>query len=126
VAWKLTLNLSAPAAADVNSKLAGAFCDAFFGGLSAPFFLLHNSRTIRAVGATTSRKGTHVMLKHSILAAIVVTLTLTLTACGSSTKTTVTNSETQGQQLIDLKEAYDKGVITEKEYERAKEDILDQ
>ena len=66
------------------------------------------------------------MLKHSILAAIVVTLTLTLTACGSSTKTTVTNSETQGQQLIDLKEAYDKGVISEKEYERAKEDILDQ
>ncbi|MCB1690760.1 MAG: SHOCT domain-containing protein [Halioglobus sp.] len=36
------------------------------------------------------------------------------------------SSQTQGKQLLDLKEAYDKGVISEKEYERTKEDILDQ
>ena len=67
------------------------------------------------------------MLKHSALAAIIVALSLSLTAWGgSSTKTTVTNQETQGKQLMDLKEAYDKGVISEKEYEKAKERILDQ
>lgn len=67
------------------------------------------------------------MLKHSALAAVVIALTLSLTACGgSSTKTTVTNQETQGKQLMDLKEAYDSGVITEKEYEKAKERILKQ
>ncbi len=67
------------------------------------------------------------MLKHSLLAATVVALSLSLTACGgSSTKTTVNNQETQGKQLMDLKEAYDSGVISEKEYEKAKERILDQ
>lgn len=65
------------------------------------------------------------MLKHSILAAILVTITLSLTGCGGTT-TKVTNTETQGQQLIDLKEAYDKGVISEDEYEDAREEILDQ
>jgi hypothetical protein len=32
---------------------------------------------------------------------------------------------TTGQQLIDLNEAYKAGIITEKEYESQKEDILD-
>ncbi|MCB1841882.1 MAG: SHOCT domain-containing protein, partial [Halioglobus sp.] len=36
------------------------------------------------------------------------------------------NTDTQGQQLLDLKEAYDKGVISEKEYKRAKSKILKQ
>ena len=31
---------------------------------------------------------------------------------------------TQVQQLLDLKEAYDKGVITEKEYNKTKDKIL--
>ncbi|CAB5079361.1 hypothetical protein D3OALGA1CA_1544 [Olavius algarvensis associated proteobacterium Delta 3] len=29
-----------------------------------------------------------------------------------------------GQELIDVKKAFDEGVITEREYERAKKDIL--
>jgi len=29
-----------------------------------------------------------------------------------------------GQELLDLKKAYDEGVITEREYERAKKDIM--
>ena len=33
-------------------------------------------------------------------------------------------TETQGQQLLDLKEAYDSGVISEKEYEATKKKIL--
>ena len=58
-----------------------------------------------------------------VLAAIVVTLSLGMTGCGGST-TTVKQTETQGQQLLDLQEAYDKGVITEKEYNATKKKIL--
>lgn len=58
----------------------------------------------------------------TILGATVIALALSLTACGSST--TVQQVDTQGQQLLDLKEAYDKGVITEKEYNSTKKKIL--
>ena len=58
----------------------------------------------------------------TILGATVIALALSLTACGSST--TIQQTETQGQQLLDLKEAYDKGVITEKEYKATKKKIL--
>ena len=58
----------------------------------------------------------------SILGATIIALALSITACGSST--TVQQTETQGQQLMDLKGAYDKGVITEKEYNSAKKKIL--
>ncbi len=66
------------------------------------------------------------MLKQTFVGALVMALALALTGCGSSTETTVQNTETQGQQLMDLKEAYDKGVISEKEYKRTKEKILKQ
>jgi major membrane immunogen (membrane-anchored lipoprotein) len=61
-------------------------------------------------------------MNKTILGATVIALALTLTACGSST--TVQQTETQGQQLLDLKDAYDKGVITEKEYNNTKKKIL--
>lgn len=61
-------------------------------------------------------------MNKTILGAIVIALALSLTACGSST--VVKQTETQGQQLMDLKEAYDKGVITEKEYNNTKKKIL--
>ena len=35
-----------------------------------------------------------------------------------------TTSTTMGQELQDLKKSLDEGIITEKEYERAKKDIL--
>ncbi|MEP4486620.1 MAG: SHOCT domain-containing protein [Halioglobus sp.] len=63
------------------------------------------------------------MSNKTLLAAVVVALSLGLTACGGST-TTVKQTETQGQQLLDLQEAYDKGVITEKEYNSTKKKIL--
>ena len=63
------------------------------------------------------------MLNKSILGAAVIAAALTLSACGGST-TTVKQTETQGQQLMDLKEAYDNGVITEKEYNKTKANIL--
>ena len=67
------------------------------------------------------------MLNKSVLLATVFALTAGLTACGGNdTQTTVKTTETQGQQLLDLKEAYDKGVITENEYKRTKNEILNQ
>jgi hypothetical protein len=63
------------------------------------------------------------MLNKSILGAAVIAAALTLSACGGST-TTVKQTETQGQQLMDLKTAYDSGVITEKEYNKTKSQIL--
>jgi uncharacterized membrane protein len=72
-------------------------------------------------------KGIRIMMKKTVLSAAVFALILTLSGCGGSdTKTTVHSKETQGKQLLDLKEAYDKGVISEKEYENTKDDILDQ
>ncbi len=59
----------------------------------------------------------------TLLGATVIAMVLSVTACGGST-TTVKQTETQGQQLLDLKEAYDNGVITEKEYNSTKKNIL--
>ena len=59
----------------------------------------------------------------TLLGAIIIAMALSVTACGGST-TTVKQTETQGQQLMDLKEAYDTGVITEKEYNSTKKQIL--
>jgi hypothetical protein len=59
----------------------------------------------------------------SILGATIIAVALSVTACGGSTPT-VKQTETQGQQLMDLKDAYDKGVITEKEYNSTKKKIL--
>ena len=46
-----------------------------------------------------------------------------LSACSSTARTQVETSTT-GQQLIDLKAAYDQGVISKSEYERKRKDIL--
>lgn len=65
------------------------------------------------------------MIKKIVTSAAILVLAASLTACGGSeTKTTIQNTETQGQQLIDLKEAYDKGIISENEYEKTKHEIL--
>jgi uncharacterized membrane protein len=67
------------------------------------------------------------MLKKSLLVAGVVVAMSALSGCGGTdTQTTVKTTGTQGQQLLDLKEAYDKGVISEKEYKRTKNEILKQ
>ncbi|MBI5589255.1 MAG: SHOCT domain-containing protein [Deltaproteobacteria bacterium] len=42
------------------------------------------------------------------------------------TTTTTTNTTTLGEELKSLKDAYDKGIITEKEYNAAKEKIIKQ
>jgi hypothetical protein len=44
--------------------------------------------------------------------------------CGGGGASVKQSNTTLGQELTDLQAAYDKGIITEKEYERAKKEIL--
>ena len=48
-----------------------------------------------------------------------------MSGCGGADVRTQTTTTTTGQELMDLKKAYDTGVISEKEYERKREEILD-
>ncbi len=61
------------------------------------------------------------------LAALALALPLTLTACGGGgAKTEVSQSSaTLGQELTDLQAAHASGAITDKEYARARKDILE-
>ena len=65
------------------------------------------------------------MFKKTMIAASVLVHTAGLSACGGGGATTKVEARgTQGQQLLDLKEAYDKGVISEKEYNQTRSKIL--
>lgn len=44
--------------------------------------------------------------------------------CGGGGAQVQQSSATLGQELNDLQEAYEKGIITEREYEKAKKEIL--
>ena len=59
--------------------------------------------------------------------AIVIVVCLTLTSCGGGGAKVESSVSTQtlGQQLIDLEKAYKEGVITEKEYNKAKKNLLE-
>jgi hypothetical protein len=46
-------------------------------------------------------------------------------SCGGGGANVQDNTATLGQQLIDLDAAYKKGIITEKEYEKAKNKLLE-
>ncbi len=63
-----------------------------------------------------------------ITALVMLCATLTVSACGSSTKTESTTNvttTTTGQELTDLKAAYDSGAITEEEDEAKRKAILE-
>jgi hypothetical protein len=66
-------------------------------------------------------------LRASILF-LVVLAGIGFMACGGDkTKSPApTPTTTLGQELQDLKEAYDKGIITEREYEKAKKSLMEQ
>lgn len=48
-----------------------------------------------------------------------------LGACSGSDTVVQQSPQTHGQQLIDLKKAYDDGIITKREYEKSREAIID-
>jgi uncharacterized membrane protein len=54
-----------------------------------------------------------------------VTLSLTLAGCGGGDTTVKAETTTTGQELMDLKKAYEAGAISEREYEKQREKILD-
>ena len=58
--------------------------------------------------------------------ALLCTVPLGLAACGGggARLEAKTLNATMGQELIDLNEAYEQDIITEKEYKRAKKDIM--
>lgn len=67
--------------------------------------------------------------KHSLLVLTLIVLIIFLVGCcggGKETKvvTESTKTTTTGQELQDLKKAQDEGAISEKEYEKAKKNIL--
>ena len=57
----------------------------------------------------------------------ITAIVLMLAACGGggAKVETSTTTTTMGQELMDLNESYKKGILTEKEYENAKENIMD-
>lgn len=55
---------------------------------------------------------------------LVLLLVLFSAGCGSNVKVDAQQA-TAGQQLKDLQEAYDKGIIDRQEYEKAKKRIVD-
>ncbi len=61
---------------------------------------------------------------------LTITLSVTILACSGDKKEAksepVTVTTTLGQELLDLKKAYEDGIITEKEYEKAKKALIEQ
>ena len=53
----------------------------------------------------------------------IIISTIAITACGGSKTVQNTNTQTYGQEMLDLKKAYDEGAINEKEYNDAKKAI---
>lgn len=64
-------------------------------------------------------------LVKTAVAAWMVAMVLLATGCGGADVHTQTTTTTTGQELMDLKKAYDTGVISEQEYDRKREEILD-
>jgi hypothetical protein len=60
--------------------------------------------------------------------AVMIIAVLGLAACGGGEAEVKTQhySTTLGQELKDLDDAYNKGIIDEKQYKRAKEKLIDQ
>jgi uncharacterized membrane protein len=57
-----------------------------------------------------------------ILIGVIIT-TMSITACGGSKTVQNTSTQTYGQEMLDLKKAFDDGAISEKEYNDAKKAI---
>ena len=67
------------------------------------------------------------MLGRALIIAVSLSSVLMLTGCGGGADSTVHNTTvSKGQALIDLKKAYDSGAISEREYNKQREKILDE
>ena len=64
-------------------------------------------------------------MKKELLLALLITSSLGLTACGGGGATTEVSTQTLGQELIDLKSAYEAGAMTESEYNKARDRLIE-
>ena len=62
--------------------------------------------------------------KRAGLLALTLIAATGLTGCGGGGATMEARSTTTGQELMDLDKAYKEGIITEKEYESKKKEIM--
>lgn len=65
-------------------------------------------------------------MKRIMVAAVALSAVLGLASCGGggSKQTTTVNTNTTGQQLIDLQSALDANAITQEEYDKKRKEIL--
>ena len=71
--------------------------------------------------------GNSMKLVRILTLVLIVLMSVNFMACGGGTKTDVvteTSTTTLGQELQDLDKAYKDGIISEKEYEKAKEKLI--
>ncbi len=65
------------------------------------------------------------MTLRSSLTAAGLALLLSLSACGGADVKSEISTTTKGQQLLDLKKAYEAGAMSQGEYERERRKVLD-
>jgi Short C-terminal domain len=66
------------------------------------------------------------MKRTLLLSASALFLALSLSGCGGDEVVVQnTSQKTKGQELVDLQQAFDKGIITKDEYEKQKQIVLD-
>ncbi len=66
------------------------------------------------------------LTKLSVVAVLIFTIVMggVFVGCSGGGATVQQSNTTLGQELTDLQEAYEKGIITQREYERAKKELL--
>lgn len=62
-------------------------------------------------------------LTIAVSVCVVAAGAVAVAGCGGSSASVSTRSTTTGQELKDLKEAYDQGLMTKQEYDREREKI---